>query len=83
MAASWRMASRAIGLLTPKEAAMRASDGKRVARLQAPVMDRLRDPRDQRIAEPDRHDVGRAERVAVDLGHQARLGASSSPRLND
>ena len=79
MAASWRMASRAIGLLTPKEVAIRASDGS-VARLQAPVMDRLRDPRDHRIAEPDRHDVGRAERIAVDLGHQGSLALR---RLHD
>ena len=75
------MASRAIGLLTPNEVAIRASDGKASPGFR-PVMDRLRDPRDQRIAEPDRNDLGRAERIAVDLGHQGRQ-RPSSPRLND
>ena len=73
MAASWRMASRAIGLRTPKEAGDPRLRRQRVARLQAPVMDRLRDPRDHRIAEPDRHDIGRAERVAVESRHVRRL----------
>ena len=36
IAASWRMASRAIGLLTPKEAAMRASDGRESPGLSRP-----------------------------------------------
>ncbi len=72
MAASWRMASRAIGLLTPKEVAIRASDGKASPGFSRPSWIACVMPRDQRVAEPDRHDLGRAERVAVDLGARVR-----------
>ena len=77
------MASRAIGLLTPKEVAIRASDGKASPGFSRPSWIACVIRCDHRIAEPDRHDVGRAERIAVDLGHQGSLALRRLHDLND